>query len=184
MTLYGIADGDFRVDHTSIGTLKSVGSGGESGSRWGMRGTEDLGGGLQGDRSIFEQGIDLSDNSVPQGNVAGTTPNSPTSTRPAAVCSAGPRSSGSGSAAAGELPDRPGLHAVLRRVDARSIRWGGGLVGRAQNYAVGNVTRFDNAIYYDTPKLYGFQITTAYRLGESSTNSVASRIDEERRQRR
>ena len=46
VTLYGIADGDIRFDHTNIGTLKSVGSGGESGSRWGMRGTEDLGGGM------------------------------------------------------------------------------------------------------------------------------------------
>lgn len=171
VTLYGIADGDIRVDHTSIGTLKSVGSGGESGSRWGIRGTEDLGGGLRA-MFIFEQGIDLSDNSVPQGNVAGTTPNSPVNSSGSRLFS---RTAvvGIGSAAAGELR-------IGRAYTPFYVAWsaidpmGGGLVGQAQNYAVGNVTRFDNAIYYDTPKLYGFQITTAYRLGESSTNSVAS----------
>ncbi len=78
VTLYGIADGDFRVDHTSIGTLKSVGSGGESGNRWGIRGAEDLGNGLKA-VFTFEQGFDLSDNSVSQGNVGGVTPNSPVS---------------------------------------------------------------------------------------------------------
>ena len=70
VTLYGIADGDLRLDHTNIGTLKSVGSGGESGSRWGIRGSEDLGGGLKAN-FIFEQGIDITDNSVPQGNIGG-----------------------------------------------------------------------------------------------------------------
>ncbi len=171
VTLYGIADGDIRVDHTSIGTLKSVGSGGESGSRWGIRGTEDLGGGLRA-MFIFEQGIDLSDNSSPQGNVGGTTPNSPVSSSGSRLFS---RTAvvGIGSAAAGELR-------VGRAYTPLYIAWsaidpmGGGLVGQAQNYAVGNVTRFDNGIYYDTPKFYGFQVTAAYRLGESSTNSVAS----------
>jgi predicted porin len=70
VTLYGIADGDVRFDHTNLGTLKSLDSGGESGSRWGIRGTEDLGGGLKAN-FIFEQGFDLSDNSVAQGSVGG-----------------------------------------------------------------------------------------------------------------
>jgi predicted porin len=70
VTLYGIADGDLRLDHTNIGTLKSVDSGGESGSRWGIRGSEDLGGGLKAN-FIFEQGIDITDNSSPQGSIGG-----------------------------------------------------------------------------------------------------------------
>src|ERR1700755_2713127 len=70
VTLYGIADGDLRFDHTNLGTLKSIGSGGESGSRWGIRGTEDLGGGLKAN-FIFEQGFQLDDNSVAQGGVGG-----------------------------------------------------------------------------------------------------------------
>ena len=78
VTLYGIADGDLRVDHTAIGTLKSLGSGGEASSRWGLRGTEDLGNGM---KAVFnvEQDFDLSDKSAPQGNIAPTTPTSPTS---------------------------------------------------------------------------------------------------------
>ncbi len=67
VVLYGIADGDLRLDHTGIGTLKSIGSGASSGSRWGLRGTEDLGGGLKASFNL-EQGFDLSDNSVTQGN--------------------------------------------------------------------------------------------------------------------
>ncbi len=171
VTLYGIADGDLRIDHTAIGTLKSVGSGGESGSRWGIRGTEDLGGGLRA-MFIFEQGIDLSDNSSPQGNVAGVTPNSPVSSTGSRLFS---RTAvvGIGSAAAGELRIGRAFTPFYNAWSAIDPM-GGGLVGQAQNYAVGNVTRFDNGIYYDTPKFYGFQLTAAYRLGESSTNSVAS----------
>lgn len=171
VTLYGIADGDFRVDRTSIGTLKSVGSGGESGSRWGLRGTEDLGNGLKATFN-FEQGIDLSDNSVPQGNVTPTTPNSPVSSTGSRLFSR-TATVGLSSAVAGEVR-------IGRAFTPFYVLWtavdpmGGGFVGGAQNYAVGNVTRFDNAIYYDSPKVYGLQLSGAYRLGESTTNSVAS----------
>lgn len=171
VTLYGIADGDFRIDHTSIGTLKSVDSGGESGTRWGLRGAEDLGGGLKA-VFTFEQGFDLSDNSVPQGNVGGTTPTSPVSSSGGRIFSRTAQV-GLSSAAAGDL-------LVGRAYTPFYVLWtsvdpmAGGLVGGAQNFAVGNVTRFDNAIYYNTPKIYGLQATTAYRLGESTTNSVAA----------
>src|SRR6201989_3008251 len=76
VTLYGIADGNVRFDHTAIGTLKSLGSGGEAASGWGLRGTEDLGGGLKAIFN-FEQDLDIGDNSAPQGNITPTTPTSP-----------------------------------------------------------------------------------------------------------
>lgn len=171
VTLYGIADADVRIDHTSIGTLKSVGSGGESGSRWGIRGSEDLGGGLKAVFN-FEQGIDLGDNSSSQGNVTPTTPTSPTSStggrlfgRTATV--------GLSSATFGDVKIGR-AYTPFYNAWAAIDPMGAGLVGGAQNYAVGNVTRFDNAIYYDTPKFYGFQLTSAYRAGESTTNSDAS----------
>jgi general bacterial porin, GBP family len=172
VVLYGIGDGDFRIDHTSIGTLKSVGSGGESGSRWGIRGTEDLGSGLKA-VFTFEQGFDLSDNSVPQGVVGGTTPNSPTSTPGSSRLFSRTAQVGLSSAQLGDV-------LVGRAYTPFYATWisidpmGGGFVGGAQNFAVGSVTRFDNAIYYNSPKLYGFQVTSAYRLGESDTDSVAS----------
>ena len=171
VTLYGIADADVRVDHTAIGTLKSVGSGGESGSRWGIRGSEDLGGGLKA-IFTFEQGIDLDDNSVPQGNVTPTTPTSP-------VNSTGSRLF-SRTAQVGLSSDKAGDVLFGRAYTPFYVLWtsvdpmAGGLVGGAQNYAVGNVTRFDNGIYYNSPKFYGVQLTSVFRLGESTTNSVAS----------
>ncbi len=171
VTLYGIADADFRLDHTTIGTLKSVGSGGESGSRWGLRGTEDLGNGLRATFN-FEQGIDLSDNSSPQGNIGGTTPNSPVSSTGSRLFSR-TATVGLNSASFGEL--RLGraytpLYVLWSAIDPG----GAGNVGGAQNYAIGSVTRFDNAGYYDSVKFFGFQFSGAYRLGESSTNSDAS----------
>jgi len=171
VTLYGIADGDFRVDHTSIGLLKSVGSGGESGTRWGIRGSEDLGGGLKA-VFTFEQGFDLSDNSVTQGNIGGTTPTSPTNSTGSRLFSR--------TAQVGLSSAQFGDVLLGRAYTPFYVAWtsvdpmAGGLVGGAQNFAVGNVTRFDNAIYYNTPKFYGLQATTAYRLGESTTNTVAS----------
>ncbi len=176
VVLYGIADGDLRFDHTSIGTLKSVGSGGESGSRWGIRGTEDLGGGLKASFN-FEQGIDLSDNSVPQGNVSPTTPTSP-------VSSTGSRTF-SRTATVGLSSNVLGELRFGRAYTPMYVAWttvdpmAGGLVGGAQNYAVGNVTRYDNAMYYDSPKFYGLQLSGAFRLGEASTDSVASGADKQ-----
>ena len=168
VTLYGIADGDFRLDHTTIGTLKSIGSGGESGTRWGLRGTEDLGNGLKATFN-FEQGFDLGDNSVSQGNVTPTTPNSPVSSTGGRLFSR-TATVGLNSASFGEIR-------IGRAYTPFYVLWaavdpgGAGFVAGAQNYAVGNITRFDNAIYYDTPKFYGFQVSGAYRLGESSTNN-------------
>ena len=171
VTLYGIADGDVRVDHTTIGTLKSVGSGGESGSRWGLRGTEDLGNGLKATFN-FEQGLDLSDNSVTQGNVSPTTPNSPVSSTGGRLFSR-TATVGLSSAQFGEI--RLGraytpFYVLWSTVDPM----GGGFVGGAQNFAVGNITRFDNAGYYDSPKIYGFQFSGAFRLGESTTDNAAT----------
>jgi len=171
VTLYGIVDGDFRVDHTTIGTLKSVGSGGESGTRWGIRGTEDLGNGLRATFN-FEQGVDISDNSSSQGNVTPTTPTSP-------VSSTGGRLFGR-TATVGLASASLGEVRFGRAYTPFYVAWqaidpmGGGFVGGAQNYAVGNTTRFDNGVYYSSPKFYGLSINAAYRLGESTTSSVAA----------
>ena len=171
ITLYGIADGDVRVDRTTIGTLRSVGSGGESGSRWGLRGTEDLGHGLKATFN-FEQGIDLSDNSVPQNNISPLTPNSPVSSSGSRLFSR-TATVGLSSADAGEAR-------IGRAYTPFYVLWstvdpmGAGFVGGAQNYAVGNISRFDNGLYYDSPKVYGFQFSGAFRLGESTTSNPAT----------
>ena len=176
VTLYGIADGDVRFDHTNIGTLKSVGSGGESGSRWGIRGSEDLGGGLKAN-FIFEQGIDITDNSVPQGNIGGgasggfggssTQPHSSTGSRLfgriATVGLAG---------SFGELRFGRGYNPLFL-VQATADPFGAGFVSQVSNMYVNNNIRNDNAIYYDTPRFSGVQLSGVYQFGESSTNSPA-----------
>ena len=171
VTLYGIADGDFRVDHTAIGTLKSVGSGGEAASRWGLRGTEDLGNGLKAVFN-FEQDFDLSDNSVPQGNIGPTTPTSPNSSSGSRLF--GRRAIvGLNLATAGEI--RFGReYTPLYQTWSTADPFGAGTVSRATNYAVGSVTRFDNAVTYESPSVVGLQVKAQYRPGESTTNSVAS----------
>lgn len=171
VTLYGIADGDLRVDHTSIGKLKSIGSGGEAASRWGLRGTEDLGNGL---RAVvnFEQDFDLSDNGAPQGNVAGVTATSP-------VSSSGSRLFGRraivglGSMQTGEI--RFGReYTPLYQAWSAADPFAAGTVARGTNYAVGNVVRFDNSVTYESPRFSGFQAKAQYRFGESTTDTVAS----------
>ncbi len=175
VTLYGIADGDFRVDHTNIGNLKSVDSGGESGTRWGMRGTEDLGGGLKAN-FIFEQGFDLTDNSVPQGNVGGgasagyggSSTQNHTSTggrlfgRIATVGLAGPF---------GEVRFGRGYNPLFL-VQATADPFGAGFVSQVSNLYVNNTIRNDNAVFYDTPRfLGGIQVSGVYQFGESTTNT-------------
>jgi predicted porin len=60
VTLYGIAD---VVIHKDSGVSTKMTSGGVSTSRWGIKGSEDLGGGLNANFN-FEQGIDLTDGSL------------------------------------------------------------------------------------------------------------------------
>jgi len=174
VTLYGIADGDLRFDHTNIGTLKSAGSGGESGSRWGLRGSEDLGGGLKAN-FIFEQGFDLTDNSSPQGTIGGgasagfggssTAPHSSTGSRLfsriATVGLAG---------AFGEVRIGRGYNPVFL-VQATVDPFGAGFVAQTSNLFPNLTIRNDNAIYYDSPKFAGVQFSGAYQFGESTTNT-------------
>ena len=181
VTLYGIGDGDLRFDHTNIGTLRSVGSGGESGSRWGIRGTEDLGGGLKANFT-FEQGFDLSDNSVNQGAVGGGASGGfgGTSTQNHGNGSAGNTVGSSRlfgriaqvglSGAFGEFKFGRGYNPLFL-VQATADPFGAGFVAQISNLYVNNSIRNDNAMYYDSPRFAGFQASGVYQLGESTTNS-------------
>ncbi len=179
VVLYGVADGNLRFDHTNLGTLKSVGSGGESGSRWGLRGAEDLGGGVKA-KFNFEQGFDLSDNSVSQGNVGGGASlgaGALGGANSAAHSSSGSRFFGriatvGLSGGFGEL--RFGrYYNPLFIVENYADPFGAGLVaGPASNVFVNNTLRNDNAIYYDTPRVAGLQASGVYQFGESTTNNT------------
>jgi predicted porin len=66
VTLYGIADLWFGTANTDNGTTSLsqtlLESGGVNGSRWGLKGSEDLGGGLKANFDL-QQGIRLDDGS-------------------------------------------------------------------------------------------------------------------------
>lgn len=64
VTLYGIANVTFVKDSEKSAYLRS---GGMSTSRWGVKGSEDLGGGLSANFR-FEQGLNLTDGSLTGGN--------------------------------------------------------------------------------------------------------------------
>jgi len=170
VTLYGIADGGLRFDKTSIGTLRSVNSGGESGSRWGLKGSEDLGGGL---KAIFtlEQGFDLTDNASPQGNISNSAAGGVDTTT-----STGSRIF-SRNATVGLTGDF-GTVKIGRYYSPYFLLWDSvdpmdaGLVGGAQNIVQGNVNRFDNGIYFDSANIAGFQFTVAEKFGKSATINV------------
>lgn len=69
VTLYGIIDEGFNINTNSGGHhLYNLSSGVLQGSRWGMRGTEDLGGGL---KAIFvlESGFDVNNGKAGQGGL-------------------------------------------------------------------------------------------------------------------
>ena len=177
VTLYGIADGDVRFDKTNIGTLRSVDSGGESGSRWGIRGTEDLGGGLKAN-FIFEQGFDLSDNSVPQGSIGGGASGGLGGASTQNHSSTGSRIFGRTSTIGlagpfGEVRFGRGYNPLFL-VQATADPFGAGFVAQISNLYVNNNIRNDNAIYYDTPKFYGVQLSGVYQLGESTTDNAAT----------
>lgn len=177
VVLYGIADGNFRLDHTNVGTLKSIDSGGESGSRWGIRGIEELGGGLKA-TFIFEQGIDITDNASPQGNIgagasggfggASTAPHSSTGSRlfsrVASVGLATPF---------GELKFGRNYNPLFL-AQFGADPYAAGLVSGVNSIFINNTLRNDNAIYYDSPKLYGFQFLGTYQFGESTTNNTVN----------
>ena len=72
VTLYGVADAAlYRVSNTAGGTQTQLASGLMDGSRWGLKGSEDLGGGL---RAVFtlESRFEIDTGSVSNRSISGT----------------------------------------------------------------------------------------------------------------
>ena len=65
VTLYGIAD-IYVGDSDAAGSKVAAGSGGVAASRWGIKGSEDLGGGLKANFN-FEQGVNLGNGATTAG---------------------------------------------------------------------------------------------------------------------
>jgi predicted porin len=157
VTLYGVVDVNVNSTKQRGVSLTSMSSGGLNGSRWGLRGTEDLGGGLKG---IFrlESGFTTDDGFMAQGNrLFG---------RHATVGLEG----GFGSVRLGRTLTPIG---VLGDESATLGSKGLDLLAVAGMLSVNAAYRTDNAITYDSPNFGGLTFSGQYSTqlnGQEVTN--------------
>jgi predicted porin len=162
VTLYGILDVNYMWQEipTNVGTptapnvqqesFSAINSGYQSGSRWGMRGSEDLGGGL---KAIFtlEGGYGVDDGQLGQGG------------RLFGRQAWAGLQSGWGAVVLGRLASfssGTGSFDMWGRVDP--FLTGFGLAGLGSTFISSNALRVDNAIAYQSPKWAGFQAGVGY----------------------
>jgi predicted porin len=153
VTIYGIADAGIAYKSGAASATRwSVGSGQQSGSRLGFRGTEDLGGGLS---AIFtlENGYNIDDGTQGQSALFG---------RQAWV---GLNSTSFGAVKLGRqyLPVRQ----VLETVNP----FGLGLAGHIGTVFNLYNERANNSLTYTSPSFYGLTVNALYALGEVAGNN-------------
>ena len=178
ITLYGTADAGIafqRTDAPGAGTVTAVSSGVLSASRWGVRGSEELGDGL---RAIFqlEAGLDLDTGAAKaySGNPATATPsaqNGVSGTGFNRRSYAGLASSRYGTLALGR-DYTPLYHAGLNSDIFRL-----GLFGNLQQIAqpAGGAERFawvSNGVFYTSPTWAGLQGRAVYSFGSESAGGA------------
>jgi len=174
VTLYGILDLGYQWNEvpTDVGTTaapriqqesySAINSGHVYGTRWGLRGSEDLGGGW---KAIFtlESGFNIDTGTSGQGGrLFG---------RQAFVGV----DSGLGTLVAGRLAtfsSGTGSFDMFSRVDP--FVTGFGLAGLANTFISANALRVDNAIAYQSPKFAGFQGGIGYSTNFSGTEQAPS----------
>jgi len=164
ITIYGIVDAAISYDRnvTAADNVWRLDSGLHSGSRFGIRGTESLGGGLNASFTL-ENGFNVDTGTLGQGNrMFG---------RQAWVGLNG----GFGSVKLGR--QQTPLYYALLAVDPFAIN----LAGNAQRmfgsslYVVDPFLRTDNTINYTTPNLGGFTGTASYGFGEVAGDRSTAR---------
>lgn len=153
VTLYGIADANIRVDRTSNGTFSSIQGGEINPTRWGIRGTEDLGGGLKATFN-FEQAI-TSDTGIAGGLSNGWQ-------RISVVGLQGNF---------GYIRAGVDYSPFWRAWSGVDVAGGASLVSTFGSKAGANVpggaTRMANGIYYDSPLMNGLSLRGAFQFGET-----------------
>jgi predicted porin len=149
-TLYGIVDMFVQYGHGSEGNGFSVQSGGVSSSRLGVKGSEDLGGGLSA-RFQLEQGILADTGALGQGGLAWG--------RQAWV---GVASTTWGALSLGRqnVPQ----YVILDSFDT----FGTGAGSSAESGVFSTISRADNSVVYQTPSLGGWQGSVMAATGEST----------------
>ncbi len=154
VTLYGIADAALQIAKTPNGNVSRVISGGASGSRWGLKGSEDLGDGLKANFDL-QSGINVDDGSSGQGGLLFG--------RRATIGLSG----GFGAVDLGRR-DTP-LFDVLAAVEPSGNGNNFGMNDMLTNATRGYARRINNQIRYETPNLSGFKGAVMYGLGEANT---------------
>jgi len=174
VTLYGLVDASVQVAH-GASTLTRVQSGGQSGSRFGLKGTEDLGRGL---RALFalESGINLDDGTNGQNAFWG---------RQAFVGLATPYGTLTLGRQYGSIYTLSGEFSEFSNVSAGAstavIGGFGGYEpvrgGTTATTSTGNggPARINNSIKYESPSFSGFKAGTVIGLGEVSGQTTRTR---------
>jgi predicted porin len=150
VTIYGIVDAYVGVQKDATGTSNTVlNSGGVDGNRWGLKGSEDLGGGLKAD-FILENGFAVDNGTGGAGF-----------NRIAAVGFSG----GFGTVKLGKYDS-----AYDMVTNAANGVFNSGLSAEANTWRSGGYTwNPNNGIYYATPDMGGFGAAVSYALGENKS---------------
>jgi len=162
VTLYGIIDEGFNINTNADGKrLYNLSSGVLQGSRWGLRGTEDLGGGLKA-LFVLENGFDVNTGKLGQGGLEFG--------RQAYVG----LSSDFGTVTLGRQYDS--VVDFVGPLEAAD-QWGGYIAahpGDLDNF--NNAYRVNNAVKYTSPTYAGFQFGGVYSLGGVAGNFTRNQI--------
>jgi predicted porin len=160
VTLYGIVDAGIAISDVGNGSETSVNSGIESGSRWGLRGSEDLGGGMAA-TFVLESGFNVDDGVTQQGGRL------------------------FGRKALIGLSGKYGLFEMGRNNSPTFY-----LVAPLDPFLVGAASalnlistsppgqqsgRVDNSIIYTSPRMSGFEGKLHYSLGEQVTTATTAK---------
>ena len=172
VTLYGIVDVNYMWEEkpTNVGTstsprivqesLSAINGGHQSGNRWGLRGSEDLGGGMS---AIFtlESGFNIdTGTSAQSGRLFGRQAYAGISTGMGAVVAGRLASFSSGT----------GSFDMFGRTDPFAT--GFGLASLGQTFYSANALRVDNALAYQSPKWAGFQGGIGYSFNTNGTEKA------------
>lgn len=164
VTLYGVVDEGFLYTHkdadkTGVDAVDKLElkNGIQAGSRWGLKGTEDLGNGLKVG-FILESGFNADDGTQ---SVSGTLFN-----REASLNVMGPFGQLS-LGKIGAITQGTSSWGKVGAVSAFGTSYGAANVGNATNVFAATVGVMDNTIAYQTPKFAGFTVYAQYSMGSS-----------------
>ncbi len=179
VTLYGIADVWFGSNSVDKGDGKGslsqtvLNSGSVNGDRWGMKGSEDLGGGLKTNFQL-ESGFSIDSGAAAQGGLLFG--------RQAWVGLSG----GFGAVQLGRMSTAvynvagtsnamldSGL-APLGNIGRVNDQGNSVFINGVANTATGNTLRFNNALSYSIPTIAGLDATIQYSLGENKSSSTSA----------